>query len=96
MTQYILLIHDNVISDTTEEEWQRFFTAAQESGLFKGGSEIGKKELIGNTQPATASEHLGGYMRFDATDKAAILELLKLHPVVMHGGTVELCEMPKS
>ncbi len=96
MTQYILLIHNNVTSDTTEEEWHRFFTVAQESGLFKGGSEIGKSEVIGNTQMAASSQHITGYMRFDAPAKAALLELLKLHPVVLHGGSVELCEMPKS
>ena len=35
-------------------------------------------------------------MRFDAEDRAKLLELLKQHPVVLHGGSVELCEMPKS
>jgi len=93
--QYILLIHNNVTSDTTQEEWQYFFAIAGDSGLFKGGSEIGLREKIGNTQSAS-SQHIAGYMRFDAPDKQAILELLKLHPVVLHGGTVELCEMPKS
>lgn len=96
MTQYILLIHNNVTTDTTAEEWHHFFTVAGESGLFKGGSEIGRRESIGNMQSAVSSQHIAGYMRFDATDKQAILELLKLHPVVLHGGTVELCEMPKS
>ncbi len=35
-------------------------------------------------------------MRFDSDDKEKLLELLKTHPVVVHGGTVELCEMPES
>jgi hypothetical protein len=30
-------------------------------------------------------------MRFESDDKLVILSLLELHPVVLHGGTVELC-----
>jgi hypothetical protein len=35
-------------------------------------------------------------MRFDADDKQALLDLLATHPNLVHGGTVELCELPKS
>ncbi len=35
-------------------------------------------------------------MRFDADDLNALRALLEDHPVVKHGGTIELCEMPKS
>jgi hypothetical protein len=35
-------------------------------------------------------------MRFDSDNKQALLDLLKSHPAVAHGGSVELCEMPKS
>ena len=35
-------------------------------------------------------------MRFDSDDKAKLIELLKLHPVVLHGCSLELCELPKS
>jgi len=37
-----------------------------------------------------------GLQRFDSADKQKILELLKQHPVVLRGGSVELCELPKS
>lgn len=96
MTQYILLIQNNVTTDSTPEEWEIFFTAARQSGLFEGGSEIGKREIIGDTESAKPTDHIVGYMRFDSDDKQKVLDLLEKHPVVIHGGSVELCEMPKS
>jgi len=96
MTQYILLIQGNVTTTPTAGEWEQFFAAAQASGLFRGGSEIGDRIVVGNVPSAKSSEHIAGYMRFDSDDRQKILDLLQLHPVVKHGGSVELCEMPKS
>lgn len=96
MNQYILLIQGNAKSATSAEEWERFFTTARDSEMFRGGSEIGNRIVVGDSESAQSSEHIVGYMRFDSEDKAKILDLLKSHPVVMHGGSVELCEMPKS
>ncbi len=96
MTQYILFIHDNTESDPTLKEWGEFLDAARKSGLFKGGSAIGERITIGNAETAKSSDHIGGYMRFDAEDRQEVLALLQTHPVVVHGGSVELCEMPRS
>lgn len=96
MTQYILFIHGNETSKPAAEEWDDFFAAARLSGLFEGGSEIGSRIVLGNSRPAKSSEHIIGYMRFDAEDRQTLLKLLEKHPVVLHGGTVELCELPKS
>ena len=96
MTQFLLLIQNNMKSTTTPAEWESFITAAKKSGRFQGGSALGERVSVGDTQSAHSTQHIGGYMRFDADDKAKILELLKKHPVVMHGGSVELCEMPKT
>lgn len=96
MTQYLLLIHGNEKTPSTGDEWERFFAAARQSGLFQGGSEVGKREVLGDTNSATSSDHIVGYMRFDAENKQQLLELLQQHPVVMHGGSIELCELPKS
>lgn len=96
MHEYLLLIHGNEKTATTAAEWDQFFAAAHASGAFSGGSEVGKRELFGDTASARTSDHIVGYMRFDTTDKPMLLELLKKHPVVLHGGTVELCELPKS
>lgn len=96
MSQYLLLIQGNATSPIAPAEWDRFFAAARASGFFQGGSAVGQREFLGNTVSGRSTAHITGYMRFDAADKQPLLELLKLHPVVLHGGTVELCELPKS
>ena len=96
MNHYILFIIDNATSEPTEEEWQHFFAVAHESALLKGGSEIGDRGIIGDPKAPLHSRHIVGYMRFDAPDSESVLELLKIHPVVLHGGSVELCEMRRS
>jgi hypothetical protein len=96
MTQYLLLIQNNETTPTTAEEWERFLAAATASGMFRGGSEIGDRMVLGNTRTAVPSAHLAGYMRFDADDRQKLLGLLQLHPVIVHGGSVELCELPRS
>ncbi|MBE36546.1 MAG: hypothetical protein CMI16_13495 [Opitutaceae bacterium] len=96
MNQYLLLIQNNQKTEFMAEEWDRFFAAAKSSGTFAGGSEIGARQVLGDTQSAQSTAHIGGYMRFDSDDKAKLIELLKLHPVVLHGCSLELCELPKS
>ncbi len=96
MAQYILLIQGNTKSKPTEQEWQEFFTAAEERGVFRGGSEIGERVCVGDAESMQSTDHVVGYMGFDCDDRQQILDLLERHPVVMHGGSVELCELPKS
>ena len=96
MNQYILLIQNNAKTLPQEGEWSDFFGAARTSGIFKGGSEVGEREFVGNVKTAQPTDYIVGYMRFDTDEKSKILDLLKIHPVVLNGGTVELCEMPKS
>jgi hypothetical protein len=96
MTQYLLLIQGNARTRPTTDEWDRFFAAARATGWFQGGSALGSRTVLGETQTALSSAHLVGYMRFDSDDRAALLELLRQHPIVIHGGSVELCEMPQS
>jgi hypothetical protein len=96
MTQYILCIQGNVTSASNSEEWESFFAAARQSGLFKGGSEIGQRMVLGDAASAKSTDHIVAYMRFDADDKQQLLDLLKRHPVIVHGGSAELCEMPES
>lgn len=96
MTPYILLIHGNTKSAPTEEESNQFFAAARESGMFQGGSEIGRRTALGDVASMESTDHVVGYMRFDSEDRQPILDLLEKHPVLLHGGTVELCELPRS
>lgn len=96
MNQYIVLIQGNQTDVPTPEEWADFFAMARQSGLFKGGSAIGERLVIGDADSAKPTEHIVGYMRFDAVDKQQVLDLLAQHPVVIHGGSIELCEMPET
>ncbi|AMV21517.1 hypothetical protein [Planctomyces sp. SH-PL14] len=94
--QYIALIHKNADTPPTSAEWEHFIEVAVKTGLFKGGSEIGSGQTIGNKPVADTSQTVGGYMRFDSEILEPLLRLLDQHPVVKHGGTIELLTMPKS
>jgi hypothetical protein len=96
MAQYIVLIQNNARSEIASGDWRDFFAAAQQSGLFKGGSAIANRIVVGNAALAKSTDHIVGYMRFDSDDQQPILDPLKQHPVVVHGGSVELCQMPES
>ena len=94
--EYITFMHSNTDSASSGDEWDRFFELAKESGLFRGGSAIGKRWTVGDKDVPDVTEHVGGYMRFDADSADELTELLEQHPTVVHGGTVEVCEMPKT
>ena len=94
--EYITFMHRNTDTGSTREEWDRFFDLARESGFFRGGSAMGKRSTIGDRIVPDVTEHIGGYMRFDTGKLAELIELLKKHPTVVHGGTIEICEMPKT
>lgn len=96
MTQFIVLIQGNQTSDPTPEEWADFFAIARQSCWFKGGSAIGERIVVGDVVSAKPTDHIVGYMRFDADDRQGLLQLLKQLPSVSHGGSVELCEMPET
>ena len=93
--EYIALIYKNTDSMPTSAEWSHFFDVATKSGMFRGGSEIGERHTLGRKDVPNTTADIGGYMRFDSDDVDQLKELLKIHPVVEHGGTIDLCEMPK-
>ena len=93
--EYITFMHNNVDTEPTREEWDQFFGLARESGLFRGGSAIGRRSTIGNKEVPDSTDQIGGYMRFDSETLGKLAVLLEQHPIVLHGGTVELCELPK-
>ena len=94
--QYIALIHKNTDSAPPTDEWDRFIAAAKATGMFKGGSEIGSRQTIGQKTVSDTTESVGGFMRFDSDDPEELHALLREYPVIQHGGTIELCEVPKS
>lgn len=94
--QYILFVHNNNKSPTSADQWSEFFTAAQKSGVFTGGSAINAGIAWGADLEQMVSDAIAGYMLFETDDITKIHRLLKLHPVVIQGGTVELCEAPRT
>ena len=94
--EYITFMHNNVDTEPTEVEWDQFFDLAKKSGLFHGGSALGKRSTIGKKEVPDSTNKLGGYMRFDADTLDELTALLEHHPIVTHGGTVEICELPKT
>jgi len=94
--EYILFIHKNNDSQIPEKEWNVFFEEAKASGLFLGGSEIGARIQFGEKTVSDITQNIGGFMRFESTNLDPIKSLLNKHPIINHGGTIELCEMPKT
>lgn len=94
--QYLILIHKSSTATPSNEEWNEFFVAAKASGMFLGGSEIRKCAVMGATPTLESADTIAGFMRFDSDDQEALLEFLQRHPVVKLGGTIEVCEMPRS
>ncbi|MGH1485598.1 MAG: hypothetical protein ACRBCI_05205 [Cellvibrionaceae bacterium] len=94
--EYILFIHNNNDIKTESSQWDEFFEEANKSDMFLGGSEITYLCQLGKEKIKRASDNVGGFMRFETGTKDALLDLLTRHPVYLAGGTLELCEMPKS
>ena len=93
---YITFMHNNAESEPTQEDWDRFFSLARESGLFRGGSEVGARSTVGEKEVPDITRHVVGYMRFDSATLSELTELLRHHSMVVNGGTVEVCELPRS
>jgi len=91
---YLLLIHKNADSPISSQQWNTFFNAANASGFFRGGSEISNRVMLGSKTVPNTCDAIGGFMRFESDDISALLSLLEKHPVVLQGGSLELCEMP--
>lgn len=94
--EYILFIHGNTDTQTNSADWEHFFELAGNSGMFQGGSEIGKRIQLGNKDVTDTTKSVVGYMRFEVDNVETIKKLLYDHPVLKSGGTLELCELPQS
>lgn len=94
--QYIAFIRANPESTISSEEWGRFIRTASEAGVFKGGSELGQRHALGDAAVPDSTNTIDGFMRFDSDDLAQLLALLESHPCLLHGGTIELREMPQT
>ena len=96
MLDFILLMHNDSITDPTPGQWDSYFAFLRERDAFEGGSSIGpggtfRKQGV----PGDTSTHLAGYIRVRAADLAAARALLAGNPVFDCGGTVEIRELPR-
>ena len=67
--------------------------------MFKGfPGEFGQIFAVaGRQEDSTHAVAMAGEdLFFDSANRQQILDLLEKHPVVIHGGSVELCELPES
>lgn len=94
--EYITFMHKNATSAPTDEEWEQFFILARGSGLFLGGSAIGARSTLGDNAVPDLTANIDGYMRFESDSYEALSQLLASHPVLRHGGTIEICELPRT
>jgi len=94
--EYILFIHNNMDQQPTNEQWNSFFAKAVASGMFNGGSEMGKSAQLGRKSVTPVTKSAVGYMRFETDDIEKLHKLLESHPAYIQGGTLELCELPKT
>lgn len=94
--EYITFIHRNTETTPTTDDWEQFLELADRSGLFRGGSAIGHRSTLGAKPVSDVTDDIAGYMRFDAEHLEDLTILLQNHPTVVHGGTVEICELPQT
>lgn len=73
--EYILFIHNNTETNTTPEQWDAFFIAAKNSGVFQGGSEISNQYQIGKKSISKITNSIVGVMRFESNDKSKLLAI---------------------
>ncbi len=94
--EYILFIHNNVDSPASDEQWVAFFAVANASGIFSGGSEINNGIQLGSKPIRPTTQSVDGFMRFETDDVDQLYRLLQQHPILLQGGTLELCQMPRT
>jgi hypothetical protein len=96
VTEYILLMHDDA-SAADENGWEPYVRRLQQGGFFEGGSAIGDgvcTRKSGAAPPIT--RHLAGYIRVCAESIDQAQFRLTGNPVFEAGGTVEICELPRT
>ena len=97
VTDYIFLMHKDVLSRPSDEAWNAYFQMLHASGCFLGGSAIGDGitvRSVGIVPPV--SEFLDGFIRVRAKNIEDARKLLDGNPVLDAGGTVEIRELPET
>jgi hypothetical protein len=96
MPEYIVFMHNDLVADE-QNDWDAYLDHLKQSGIFEGGSEIGRGICVrknGSAPPIT--EHLVGYLRVRANSIEDVKSVLTGNPHFEAGGTVEIRELPRS
>jgi hypothetical protein len=95
MAEYILLIHDDAISN--DDDWGPYIQKLQQGGFFEGGSAIGGGVCARKSgEPRSVTGHLTGYIRVNADSIVKAKSLLTGNPHFEASGTVEIRELPRT
>lgn len=99
VNDYILLMHSDSTSTAAADDvaaWEIYFKHLRKSGLFDGGSSIGKGMSFRKAgDPAKRGDDLSGYIRVRAVSLEQAKSFLVGNPVYEAGGTVEIHELPR-
>ena len=90
MSSYLVLIHNDGDRESTEEEWKLFFSLAEDSGMFRGGSALSDPVFLHESDGPSVVNSVGGYMRFEADSESGLRSLLERHPSLKAGATLEV------
>ena len=96
MADYILLMHDDALTDDPNG-WDAYLQTLKQNGAFEGGSAIGQGICMRKGAAAPdITKHLAGYIRVAASTLEEAKTLLAGNPHFEAGGTVEIRELPRT
>ncbi len=88
-TRYLVLNYPGP-GEQSAADWERFFTLAEASGRFSGGSALGARTGLDQQGRMTASSAAGGYFIFTAESVDEVAALLRECPILLSGGRVDI------
>jgi len=100
MATYLLAYHGGKMPETKAEQttvmaaWDKWLKAVG-AGLVDGGNPVGKAQTIakdGKITDGGGANPVSGYSVIKASDLAAAVALAKGCPVLLGGGSIEVCE----
>ena len=97
MNDYIFFMHDDAAGETAEGAWVAYFSTLRRDGRFNGGSAIGDGVCVRKLGLAPEpTRRIVGYIRVSANSLEEARDLVRGNPVFEAGGTIEICELPRT
>lgn len=100
MATYLLAYHGGKMPESKAEQatvmaaWDKWMKAVG-AGLVDGGNPVGKANTVakdGKVTDGGGTNPVSGYSLIKANDLAAAVALAKSCPVLLGGGSIEVCE----